>query len=431
MSTPLPQRTGERALTVRRRLAGVALLLIPALLMWLSLAVYNKEFTDDSTVLVRTGSVGNEMHRNADVKLHGVVIGEVREIASDGDGALLTLAVQPDKLGRVPADVSAQLLPTTLFGARFVALVPPEDPSPRALAAGSTIPQDRSENAVELQQVLDTVLPLLQAVKPAELSRTLSAASQALEGRGTRLGDTAVGLGAYLKELNPHLPALNRDIEELVEVSRAYGDAAPGIVEALSDFTTTSRTIAGQQADLLTLYGSTAVSAQDLTTFLRQNEDNIIRLSATARPTLELLAEYAPSFPCTLSTLADFVPAMDKALGAGTGEPGLHVDVKAVPPLGRYVPGRDAPVYNAGGGPRCYPVPYVGGPAGAAPHAAPGAASTVTGTRGGLGLPNSPQENRLVNELLALETEKQPQALPDWSSLLAGPVFRGAEVELK
>jgi phospholipid/cholesterol/gamma-HCH transport system substrate-binding protein len=47
-----------------------------------------------------------------------------------------------------------------------------------------------------------------------------------------------------------------------------------------------------------------------------------------------------------------------------------------------------------------------------------------------LGPANSPQENDLVNELLAPATGKASTDLPDWSSLLAGPALRGTEVTL-
>ncbi|RSS36516.1 MCE family protein [Streptomyces sp. WAC08241] len=413
-----------RGQTLRRRSAGVVFLLVPALLAWLAVAVYEKRFTDSDPVVVETGSVGNEMHLGAEVKLRGVVVGEVRAIDSTGTGARLTLAMRPGTLDHVPSDVRAQMLPTTLFGERFVALVPPGNPSAKPLGPGSVIPEDRSENAVELQQVLDNVLPLLTAVQPQKLSATLSAVSRALEGRGDQLGDTLTRLDAHLREFNPHLPALNRDLKELVKVSHLYADAAPDILTALTDFTTTSGTLAEKEAELSGTLGATTRTAQDLTAFLRQNKDNIIRLGATSRPTLELLAEYSPSFPCTLRTLAQFVPAMDKALGKGTNRPGLHVNVTTVPARGAYVPGRDAPSYGSGGGPRCHPVPYLG--ASAAPAARASAAADQD-----LGPANSPQENDLVNELLAPAAKKRPGDLPDWSSLLAGPAFRGAEVTLR
>ncbi|MFC7921604.1 MCE family protein [Streptomyces cinereoruber] len=413
-----------RAQTLRRRCAGVVFLLVPALLAWLAVAVYEKRFTDSDPVVVETGSVGNEMHLGAEVKLRGVVVGEVRAIEAIGTGARLTLAMRPGTLGHVPSDVRAQMLPTTLFGERFVALVPPGNPSAKPLGPGAVIPEDRSDNAVELQQVLDNVLPLLTAVQPQKLSATLSAVSRALEGRGDKLGDTLTQLDAHLREFNPHLPTLNRDLKELVKVSHLYADAAPDILTALTDFTTTSGTLAEKEAELAGTLGATTRTSQDLTAFLRQNKDNIIRLSATSRPTLERLAEYSPSFPCTLRTLAQFVPAMDKALGKGTNRPGLHVNVTAVAPRGAYVPGRDTPSYGSGGGPRCHPVPYLGAPAAPAAQASAAAGQD-------LGPANSPQENDLVNELLAPAAKKRPGDLPDWSSLLAGPAFRGAEVTLR
>ncbi|MFH8666986.1 MCE family protein [Streptomyces anulatus] len=422
--------------TVRRRLAGVTFLLVPAVLVWVSVSVYEKDFTDDATVTVRTGAVGNEMHDNADVKLRGVVIGQVRSIATDGDGARLTLAIDRDKLEQVPADVTAQMLPTTLFGARFVALVPPRIPTGSTLRAGAVIPQDRSSNAIELEQVLDNVLPLLTAVQPEKLSATLNAVSQALEGRGERLGETLTTLDGHLKKFNPQLPTLNADIKELVKVSTLYADAAPDVLDALTDATVTSSTLADQEARLAGLYGTTTAAAQDTTSFLRENKDNLIRLSAAGRPSLELLAEYAESFPCTLRTMAGFVPAMDKALGKGTDEPGLHVSIKSVPSKGKYVPGKDTPVYSASGGPACYSVPYVGKHA---PTADTRRATDVTAPPAdagedadtGLGLPNSPQESRLVNELVAPSLKARPGELADWSSVLIGPAFRGAEVKLK
>ncbi|MFC7217707.1 MCE family protein [Streptomyces polyrhachis] len=419
--------------TLGRRTAGVAFVLALALLVWLSIAVYDKQFTDTVTVTVETAEAGNEMHPYAEVKMRGVVVGEVREIDAlpDGQGARLTLAMKPGTVDAIPADVSARMLPTTLFGERYVSLVPPQTPGERTLRAGDTIPQDRSSNAIELEQVLDHTLPLLTAVKPEKLSATLTAMSQALEGRGGQLGDTLVTLDRHLGKLNPHLPELNRDIHELVEFGHLYAEAAPDLIQALHDATVTSATLVEQRGNLGTLYGALSGTAVDLDTFVRQNQRNIIRLSADSRPSVELLARYSPEFGCVLRTMADFVPVMDKALGKGTKQPGLHVTVQVRKERGKYVPGRDTPRFTASGGPRCYGVPYTGKAAPATRTTPDETARTLTvKVDGGLGLPNSPEENKLVNDLITAGM-KQPQELPDWSSLLAGPVFRGAEVSVR
>ena len=45
---------------------------------------------------------------------------------------------------------------------------------------------------------------------------------------------------------------------------------------------------------------------------------------------------------------------MDKALGKGTSQPGLHATIEITPDRGQYLPGQDEPRYLDKRGPRCY-----------------------------------------------------------------------------
>ncbi|MGH3239999.1 MAG: MCE family protein, partial [Spirillospora sp.] len=49
----------------------------------------------------------------------------------------------------------------------------------------------------------------------------------------------------------------------------------------------------------------------------------------------------------------------------------------------------------------------------------------------GLGPANSASENDLVNELAAPALDEVPEELPDWSSVLVGPIYRGTEVTVR
>jgi phospholipid/cholesterol/gamma-HCH transport system substrate-binding protein len=441
----------------RLRLVGVAFLAVIGLLIWLSLALYNKQFTQVDTVTLHTGSVGNEMHPGGQVLVRGVQVGEVRSISADGSGAVLTLAIQPDMVSQLPANVTAVMVPTTLFGERSVDLILPPTAVTARLTNGSVIQQDRSRDAIEVQTVLNNLLPELTAVQPQNLSVTLTAISQALQGRGTKLGRSLVQLNAYLHRFVPNLPALDNDIRELVQVTRTYNQAAPDIVQALNDFTVVNQTLVQQEANLSSLLGTLTQSDRDLTTFLQQNKSNIIGLSANGLATLKILARYAPEFPCVLRDLVKFEPNINRVLGAGSSQPGLHVHVNvleplgtATAPLGNYVPGKDTPVYGDNTGPHCYPIPFPGislndGATPATPRAAsastsaavtgPGAAASTTALNtslpGGLSLANSPQENELVNEISAPALRVPPGSLPGWSSMLVGPLYRGRQVQLR
>ncbi len=291
--------------TIRRRLLGLLLVGILVGGIALSVAVYNRAFSDHVTVRLQAGAIGNQLARDSDVKVRGLIVGRVGEIeATPTGGAELVLHLDPEHAELVPANVSARFLPKTLFGERYVDLTIPEQPARSSLADGDVITQDRTEDAVRLEQALDNLLPVLKAVQPEKLSSTLSAISTALEGRGEQLGETLSELGDYLRELNPHVPRLQENLRELAEFSGNLSDVAPDLLTTLDNLSTTSRTIVDQSFGLDTLYRTVTTASSDLDAFLDANGPNIISLGETARPTAELLAKYAPSYPCFLGQMA-------------------------------------------------------------------------------------------------------------------------------
>ncbi|MGH3159231.1 MAG: MCE family protein [Streptosporangiaceae bacterium] len=442
----------DRWYKTRTRLIGVVFLVVLGMLIWLSLALYNKQFTTVATVTLHTSDVGNELHPDAQVLVRGVQVGEVRSITADGDGATLTLAIQPNMVNKLPANVTAEMVPTTLFGERYVDLILPAHPAAARLDNGSVIRQDNSKDAIEVETVLNNLLPTLSAVQPQDLDVTLTAISQALQNRGAELGSTLDTLNAYLHKFNPNLPALDHDITQLVQVVNTYSQAAPSIVQALNDFSVTSQTIVAQQENLSALYATLTQSTQDLDTFLNQNSGNIIGLSAEGLPSLKILARYASEFPCVLEDLVKFEPNINRVLGAGTDQPGLHATVNVEEPqanssdsVGQYTYPKDSPVYRDNSGPHCYPTPFAGvtlddgaSPAGSSstaqtgnPTSAGGSTASTGSTASAGSLANSPEENEFVNELAGASLGEAPSSLPNWSSILVGPLYRGKEVRLK
>jgi virulence factor Mce-like protein len=392
------------------------------------------------------------------VKVRGMLVGTVRSVRSTGDGAVIDLALQPDLVNQIPANVTAQLLPKTLFGERYVDLVIPDDASPAHIASGTVIGQDRTSEGIEVERVLDDLMPVLQSVQPQKLSVTLTAISTALQGRGAQLGRTLSQLGQYVGQLNPQLPTLEHDLRALTTTSNTYDQAAPNLIHALNDLTVTSRTVVDQQQNLQLLYGTLTTASDNLTNFLDANANNLIQVSSASLPTLDVLARYSPEYPCFLKQMANLVPVVDKAFGKGTNQPGLHAKLEITINRGPYQTGQDAPAYDDNRGPRCYdlhpapnPFPQYApdGPindGSTHPPAArtsndgllpPANAQSILGTTtqsagtDGLGLPNSGVEEGFLAELVGPSIGLAPQNVPSWSSELIGPLFRGTEVTVK
>ncbi|MGH3455790.1 MAG: MlaD family protein, partial [Nocardioidaceae bacterium] len=123
-------RTSKAATAYRAvsgRVLGVAFLALLLLFVWLTYAIYDKKFVDYVPVDVRASSIGLQLNERADVKLRGMIVGEVRATEVDGDGAVLHVGLQPDMVDQIPDNVTALIVPKTLFGEKYVALQIPED----------------------------------------------------------------------------------------------------------------------------------------------------------------------------------------------------------------------------------------------------------------------------------------------------------------
>ena len=336
---------------VRRRIAGVIFLLVVALLVDLAVALYQKKFTAVAAVTLETDRAGNQLSLHADVKLRGVVVGEVRTIASKGDHATITLALKPGKLSSIPKNVSAQLLPKTLFGEKEVALIVPADPSPETLAAGDTIPQDRSSTALETETALNDLLPLLRSLKPEQLSVTLNALSEALRGRGDQLGKNFALNGAYFAKLNPSLPRLGQDMAGLADFANNYADATPDLLKVLDNFSASSRDLVEEKPSLGAFLSSTKAFAASATDFVTTNEPNLVALARDSGPPLRLFATYSDTYACMFKTLA-FQEIEGERVFGGL-QPGLHITIEPTRDNGNYVPG-DEPKYKDSYDPHCY-----------------------------------------------------------------------------
>jgi phospholipid/cholesterol/gamma-HCH transport system substrate-binding protein len=432
----------ERAAKLRYQLYGLVFLVIVGLLVALSVGFYRKSFTPVVPITLETGHVGNQMREHADVKLRGLVVGEVRGIRPAGDHAELDLALDPDLVDRIPSNVSARLLPKTLFGERYVALQVPQQPA-RPIAAGDVITQDRTAAAIEIEAVLNDLMPVLQAVQPEKLAATLNAMSTALDGRGRQVGETLVRLNSYLEQLTPALPDLRANIERLATVADTYADAAPDLFQALSDLTTTTQTVAQQRVGLEDLFATLTVASVDLANFLAANQSNLISLGSTVQSTLAVLAKYAPEYPCLLQQLVDSIPAADAAFGKGTAHPNVsRVTIEITSSRGKYLPGVDTPRYEDKRGPRCYPVAkpparFPQYPSGGALKDGSSKPPAPRSDRPGDFQPTVPQvansaaERDVISLLIAPSLGVMPDEVPAWSALLIGPLFRGAEVTLR
>jgi phospholipid/cholesterol/gamma-HCH transport system substrate-binding protein len=339
---------------LRLQLLGLLLIAIVAGLIGLSIARYLKVFDPGVTVTLQADEAGLMLPQYGDVRLHGVLVGQIREIDHDGRKVLVEISLEPGQADVIPANVQAEILPTTLFGQKYVSLTEPPNPTEQRITSGDVIPASRVTTSTELNKVLGDLFTLLRSVRPADLSYTLNAMSTALEGRGERIGRSMDLLGGYVTEINAHMPAIRRDIRLFADVSRNYAGAMPDFLRLMRNATVTGRTVLDQRDQLRAFFGDLTGMSYATSRFLRDNEHRLVRVGEVSRPTLALLDRYSPEFPCLMRGIQRYDKVLSKSFANGR----IHQFIEFGADQDRGYTRQDLPVYGeVGHGPWCSGLP--------------------------------------------------------------------------
>jgi phospholipid/cholesterol/gamma-HCH transport system substrate-binding protein len=339
----------------RFRLLGASMVVVIALLLALTVALFNKALTPVTKVTVDAERAGLQLLPRSDVKVRGLIVGEVRGTRVTAGGAEIDLALDPEKAKLIPGNVQARMLPKTLFGEKYVDLEIPAQAGPLGLRGGQVIQQDRSQTAVEIDRVLGNLLPLLQAVRPEKLNTTLNAVATALQGRGDQIGRNLEQADALLKKINPELRTLVYDLRALSDVSDIYSAAAPDLLNTLKNINVTSKTITDKRKDIEKIIPMVTGFGDKGELFMRNNAPKIIGMNVANRDGLALLARYSPSLPCVLDGMMKIKPRAEEAGGGKT--PSFNLTIEIVKPRPAYKYPLDMPEAKDQRNPRCYNLP--------------------------------------------------------------------------
>lgn len=453
----------ERSLSLK--VLGAAFLAMMLFFLWLTNAFFTKAFVDSVPVTLTTETTGLNLPQNADVKLRGMIVGEVRKVETHGDGVKMTMAMNPKLIKDVPAGVTAQLVPKTLFGEKYVALIPPEHETGASLKAGDVI--TKANVPIEVETLLNDLYPLLTAVDPVNLNYTLSALATALGGRGEDLGKTLVTANNYLQESNPDLPQLITDLEKFGKVADGYADAMPDLGRFLTNSVVTGNTVVAKRSQLTAFYSEGTQLSNTLTKFTRNNGDNLIALAKTGRPILEVSAKASSTFPCFLRALKVLIPREDSIWRQNM----LHINLEIIPPNrqpGAYaenenaiLPSREVLDTNPKTQPTCASLDTFANSKYSQDNPVPAAdaelyqligiknshngnfgkesdfnRAAVSNTLNDLVSPSldgvdSESERSQLNILLGASLGMRPASVPDIGSLLVGPLLRGSAVSVR
>lgn len=205
--------------------------------------------TDTAKAFAEFENCGQGLREGGDVKLRGVLVGRIGplERIEEGD-CRVRMDLFRDSVEQIPANSAAEIRAKTVFGEKWLELVYPDDPDDARIAEGDVIPKDRTLDPLEVETILNTGLPILEAIDPENLSAALEALSEGFAGQE----DDAVaaireGIRA-LRPLNENKALLSEGIRQLDESSDVLSDVDDDLLQAMDNLDRFNEfTIANQQ----------------------------------------------------------------------------------------------------------------------------------------------------------------------------------------
>ena len=237
---------------------------------------YHARFTDVTGLLP-----GNE------VRIAGVKVGSVAGISLKGDQADVTLRMEGGH--QITKGNTLQVRYRNLVGERYIAIVEGVGSS-EAMPAGSTVPVDRTEPALDLTVLFNGFRPLFQALDPKTINDVSFEIIQTLQGEGGTV-DTLLARTASLTN------------------SLADKDAVIGRV--VDNLTTVLATVDQRDTELSNLVIQLRRLSQGFAQDRTQIGDSIAGIGDLTDATAGLLAGIRPSLRTDIKSLGGLAANLD------------------------------------------------------------------------------------------------------------------------
>ncbi len=274
------------------------------------------EPTYELSAVFPTSAQGVFTDGGTDVKMRGVNVGTVTGVELLDDGrARLSFAI--DKGVAVPATAAASLEPLSVFGPKFVSLVPEPGPTQsQLLSDGDEIA--RGTVGSELTGVLADATSLLGRVDTQDVVAIFDAVTTGLNGRGDEIGETIDGATTLVDIADRRRGELTRFLPDLEGLSATIASRSSTFLDRVGTYRSVADLVAGRDTDVAAILDAAATIALQSGTLL---DDAAAEFDITVRAVADVMAGIYSQRELVPSSL-DAVGAFFDMLGAGMRLPG-------------------------------------------------------------------------------------------------------------
>lgn len=266
-------------------------------------------YDDGYEVVAEFAAAGQGLVEDSDVKIRGLDVGHVESIELVDGRARVTMFIDGDR--GVPARSSSfTIRPKTLFGEKFVDVAPGPDEAdgpffedgdvvPRFFDDGAPMPDEvlrndegralRSAGGFELEEVLNDVYPILEAIDPGDVRVVLDELAVAGDGLGETINRAIVN-GERVTDVQVARDAETREfLEDLASLTGELADRAPDVVTGAANLNEALPVLTENPAALTTLLQSLERTSSEVADLLEANAEFVDIAYSDGQRVLDLL----------------------------------------------------------------------------------------------------------------------------------------------
>jgi phospholipid/cholesterol/gamma-HCH transport system substrate-binding protein len=228
---------------------------------------------DDSYRVVAHFDESGGIFEGAGVTYRGITVGQVDDMVVTDEGVDVVLRID-DESEKIPRDTNALVANLSAVGEQYVDLLPNTDSGPY-LGEDSEIPEANTETPIATTQLLVDLDKMVNSVNKDSLRTVVSEMGKAFKGTGDSLGQIIDTSNSFIATANDNFDVTTALIKDSNTVLRTQIDNGSDIRSFARDLALLSDTLVASDADLRRVIDNGSATANQLRTFLEQNEVNL------------------------------------------------------------------------------------------------------------------------------------------------------------
>ncbi|RDH13593.1 MlaD family protein [Tsukamurella pulmonis] len=264
-----------------------------------------------------------------DVRLLGVQVGKVREVALDQDDAARGSRARVDftvaRDQRITTATTLSIRFQNLTGLRYLEVAPSDAQAP-VLDPGSRIGTDRTVPSFDVTTIFNGLQPVLAAMQPEQINHLAQSIAAVVQGDGSGLGpllDALQTLSRFTNDRSALLQTLVRNLTTINDSLGGKSTALPtvigylqGVGEVMRNAAPSTKILSDQGAELMT-----AADALLRGVGLHPQGSSLLELARPELPRLQGLVDLAALLPGLFANLTQQqVPSAGGDTGCSRGE---------------------------------------------------------------------------------------------------------------